>query len=99
MIDCHTCHVACKITNLICRQDKRTGIATEQNPMSLKHGDGGMIELTPMKSMVVESFSEFPPLGRFAMRDSHRVVGVGIVKSVKKKSNQKASPPQHQYVI
>ena len=34
---------------------------------------------------MVESFGDCPPLSRFTVRDIHRAVAVGIVKSVKKK--------------
>ena len=39
-----------------------------------------------MKPMVVETFSEFPPLGRFAVRDMKQTVAVGVIKEVKKKA-------------
>ena len=32
--------------------------------------------------MCVESFQEFPPLGRFAVRDMRQTVAVGVIKSV-----------------
>lgn len=49
--------------------------------------------------MCVESFSEYPPLGRFAVRDMKRTVAVGVIKEVEKqevagkatKSAQKAT--------
>ena len=34
--------------------------------------------------MCVESFSEYPPLGRFAVRDMRQTVAVGVIKSVVK---------------
>jgi elongation factor 1-alpha len=33
----------------------------------------------------VESFSDYPPLGRFAVRDMRQTVAVGVIKSVTKK--------------
>ena len=44
----------------------------------------------------VESYNEYPPLGRFAVRDMRQTVAVGIIKSVEKtdKSGGKGlSPP------
>jgi elongation factor 1-alpha len=41
--------------------------------------------MKPQKPMCVESFSEFPPLGRFAVRDMKQTVAVGVVKEVTKK--------------
>jgi len=36
--------------------------------------------------MCVEAFSEYPPLGRFAVRDMKQTVAVGVIKGVEKKS-------------
>lgn len=36
--------------------------------------------LTPTKPLCVESFQEFPPLGRFAVRDMRQTVAVGVIK-------------------
>jgi elongation factor 1-alpha len=35
--------------------------------------------------MCVESFVEYPPLGRFAVRDMKQTVAVGVIKQVKRK--------------
>ena len=32
--------------------------------------------------MTVETFTEFPPLGRFSIRDMKRTVAVGVIKEV-----------------
>lgn len=34
--------------------------------------------------MCVESFTDYPPLGRFAVRDMRQTVAVGVIKSVDK---------------
>jgi len=34
--------------------------------------------------MCVEAFTEYPPLGRFAVRDMRQTVAVGVIKSVVK---------------
>jgi elongation factor 1-alpha len=84
LIDCHTSHTACKFEELISKIDRRTGRETEKDPSELKNGDSAIVKLTPVKDMVVESYSEYPQLGRFAIRDSSRTIGVGLVKSVEK---------------
>lgn len=61
--------------------DKRTGKATEENPAEVKNGDCVLAELIPNKPMCVETYKEFPPLGRFAVRDMKQTVAVGIIKS------------------
>jgi elongation factor 1-alpha len=55
------------------------------NPKSIKSGDAAIIDLVPSKPMCVETFTDFPPLGRFAVRDMRQTVAVGVIKSVKPK--------------
>lgn len=38
--------------------------------------------LKPLKPLCVEVFIEYPPLGRFVIRDMLITVAVGVVKSV-----------------
>ncbi len=54
----------------------------EENPTSLKKGDAGIVRMVPTKPMCVETFSEFPPLGRFAVRDMRQTVAVGVIRAV-----------------
>ena len=85
VLDCHTSHIACKFTEIENKMDKRTGKVTEEFPKSIKSGDAAIVKLTPSKPMVVEAFSEFPPLGRFAVRDMKQTVAVGVIKETQKK--------------
>jgi len=41
--------------------------------------------MVPQRPMVVETFNEFPPLGRFAVRDMKMTVAVGVIKGVEKR--------------
>jgi len=99
VLDCHTAHVACKFSEIKEKIDRRSGKVLEQNPKMVKSGDAAMITLVPSKPMCVESFQEYPPLGRFAVRDMRQTVAVGVIKSVEKqeasgkmtKSAQKAT--------
>lgn len=85
VVDCHTCHISCKFAEFISKIDRRSGKVTEDNPSKFKKGDVGIIKCVPIKPMVVESFTDYSALGRFAIRDQKITVGVGIVKSVEKK--------------
>merc|ERR1711921_62386 len=85
VLDCHTAHIACKFTELKEKIDRRSGKKMEDNPKFVKSGDAAMVVLTPSKPMCVESFSSYPPLGRFAVRDMRQTVAVGVIKSVEKK--------------
>jgi len=82
VLDCHTAHIACKFTEILSKVDRRTGQAVEEVPKNIKNGDAAIVKLTPSKPMCVESFTDFPPLGRFAVRDMRQTVAVGVIKSV-----------------
>jgi elongation factor 1-alpha len=56
----------------------------EENPPFIKTGDAAVVHLIPTKPLVVESFTNFPPLGRFAVRDMKRTIAVGVIKQVEK---------------
>jgi elongation factor 1-alpha len=90
VLDCHTSHIATKFKNIDEKMDRRTGKVVETNPKFVKSGDACMVTMEPSKPMVVESFSEYPPLGRFAVRDMRQTVAVGVIQSVVKKEASKA---------
>jgi len=85
VLDCHTAHVACKFDKLLTKIDKRTGKTVEENPANIKNGEAALIELIPTKPLCVETYKEFPPLGRFAVRDMKQTVAVGVIKKTNKK--------------
>jgi len=84
VLDCHTAHVACRFSAITKKMDRRSGKALEDNPKFVKSGDACMVTLEPSKPLCVESFKEFPPLGRFAVRDMRQTVAVGVIKAVTK---------------
>jgi len=88
VLDCHTAHIACKFNELVTKVDRRTGKELEKEPKSVKSGDAAMVRLIPSKPMCVESFAEYPPLGRFAVRDMRQTVAVGVIKEITKKSKE-----------
>merc|ERR1712185_306078 len=71
VLDCHTAHIACKFAEIMEKVDRRTGKST----------DAAIVKLLPSKPMCVEPFAEFPPLGRFAVRDMRQTVAVGVIKA------------------
>jgi len=91
VLDCHTAHIACQFKEISEKVDKRSGKAvpvTEEDkgkPIVIKTGDAALVVMEPSKPMVVEAFTEYPPLGRFAVRDMKMTVAVGVIKSVVKK--------------
>jgi len=81
VLDCHTAHVACKFKHIKEKMDRRSGKKLEDDPKFVKTGDACIVDLEPTKPMCVESFTAFPPLGRFAVRDMRQTVAVGVIKS------------------
>uniref|UniRef100_A0A673V847 Tr-type G domain-containing protein n=1 Tax=Suricata suricatta TaxID=37032 RepID=A0A673V847_SURSU len=86
VLDCHTAHIACKFAELKEKIDCRSGKKLEDGPKFLKSGDAAIVDMVPGKPMCVESFSDYPPLGRFAVRDMRQTVAVGVIKAVDKKA-------------
>ena len=87
----HTAQLACTITEILEKKDPKTGQAMKDpvtglvlKPDFLKTGDVAVIRVKPTKKVVVEKYSDFPGLGRFAIRDMGQTVAAGIVLEVKK---------------
>uniref|UniRef100_A0A915ERL7 Translation elongation factor EFTu/EF1A C-terminal domain-containing protein n=1 Tax=Ditylenchus dipsaci TaxID=166011 RepID=A0A915ERL7_9BILA len=84
LLDCHTAHIACKFSELKEKVHRRSGKKVEDAPMFLKSGGTGVVELIPTRLMCAEAFTDYPPLGRFAVRDMRQTVAVGVIKAVDK---------------
>merc|ERR1711865_654857 len=84
VLDCHTAHIACKFAKIRSKIDRRSGKSVEDLPKFIKSGDAAIVKMIPSKPMCVESFAEYPPLGRFAVRDMRQTVAVGVIKAVEK---------------
>ncbi|KAL0237113.1 hypothetical protein PCE1_000510 [Barthelona sp. PCE] len=84
VIDCHTAHISCRFDALLKKINRRTGQVAAENPEFVKAGDSVIARLIPGKPLCVEPFTQYSPLGRFAVRDMRRTVGVGVIKEVNK---------------
>jgi elongation factor 1-alpha len=82
VLHAHTAQVAATITEIVAKIDPRTGQATEEKPKTIKTGDSAIVKITPLRPIVLETFKEFPELGRFALRDMGSTVAAGIVREV-----------------
>ena len=83
----HTGQIACRFTELIRKIDPRTGQIVEEKPSFLKTGDAAVVRLEPLHPIAIETYSEFPELGRFAVRDMGTTIAAGIVKEITKKES------------
>lgn len=82
IIDCHTSHTPCTFVNIKEKLDKRTGKILVQNPDNVQTGDVCIVKVEPKSPLCLEQFRDFPPLGRFCVRDLGGIVAVGVVKTV-----------------
>lgn len=82
----HTAQIACTVTEIIEKKDPKTGQTSQKNPDFIKTGDVAIVRVKPLKPVVVEKFQEFPPLGRFAIRDMGQTVAAGVVLEVTPKT-------------
>jgi len=78
--------VACRFNEIRQKINSRSGRVIEENPKSIKNGESALVQLVPCKPLCVETFREFPPLGRFSVRDMKQTVAVGIIKEITKKT-------------
>ena len=73
--------------------DRRSGKKLEDGPKFLKSGDAAIIDMVPGKPMCVESFSDYPPLGHFAVHDMRQTVTVGLSKQWTRRQLELARSP------
>lgn len=79
----HTLQVAARFVKLLKRYGPK-GEVLEEKPQFLKKGDNADVLLEPIKPSCIEVFKDFPPIGRFALRDMGQLIGVGVVNAIKK---------------
>lgn len=81
----HTAQVACQITEIVKKINPATGEVLAEHPDFVKNGDACVLKLKPVQPLVIEKVKEFPPLGRFAVRDSGNTVAAGMCIDLVKK--------------
>mgnify|MGYP005841152013 CR=1 FL=1 len=81
----HTGQIACRFTELLKKLDPRTGQVVEEKPSFLKTGDAAWVRMEPLRPIAIETYNDFPELGRFAVRDMGTTVAAGVVKEITKK--------------
>lgn len=85
VLHAHTAQVAATLSEFVAKIDPKTGGITEEKPKFLKTGDAAIVRIKPVRPLVIETFKEFPEIGRFALRDMVCTIAAGIVKSITEK--------------
>jgi len=85
VLHAHTGQTACIFSELVKKLDPRTGQTVEEKPAFLKTGDGALVRLKPLEPISVETVTDFPELGRFAIRDMGTTIAAGVVKEITQK--------------
>lgn len=78
----HTAQFAGKVIEILEKKDPKTGQTAQAKPDFIKTGDVAVVRIQPLKPVVIEKFADFPPLGRFALRDMGQTVAAGVVLDV-----------------
>jgi len=81
----HTGQMAVQFVELIRKFDPRTGQTVEEKPSFLKTGDGALVRFRPLRPIAIETYSEFPEIGRFAIRDMGTTIAAGVVREITEK--------------
>jgi len=81
----HTGQMAVQFVELIKKFDPRTGQTVEEKPSFLKTGDGALVRFRPLRPIAIETYSEFPEIGRFAIRDMGTTIAAGVVREITEK--------------
>lgn len=90
VLHAHTAQVAATLSEFIAKIDPKTGGATEDKPKFLKTGDAAIVRIRPVRPLAIETFKEFPEIGRFALRDMGTTIAAGVVKAIIEKYDPSA---------
>jgi elongation factor 1-alpha len=85
VLHAHTAQVAATLSEFVAKIDAKTGGIVEEKPKFLKTGDAAIVRVKPTRPLAIETFKEFPEIGRFALRDMGTTIAAGVVKAIVEK--------------
>jgi elongation factor 1-alpha len=85
VLHAHTAQVAATLSEFVAKIDAKTGGIVEEKPKFLKTGDAAIVRIKPTRPLAIETFKEFPEIGRFALRDMGTTIAAGVVKGIVEK--------------
>src|SRR6187431_2961970 len=77
VLHAHTAQVAATLSEFVAKIDPKTG-------------DAAIVRIKPVRPLAIETFKEFPEIGRFALRDMGTTIAAGVVKSIVEKYDPSA---------
>ncbi|XP_026991153.1 G1 to S phase transition 1, like isoform X2 [Tachysurus fulvidraco] len=75
----HTCIEEVQITALICLVDKKTAEKSKTRPRFVKQDQVCIARLRTAGTICLETFKDFPQMGRFTLRDEGKTIAIGKV--------------------
>uniref|UniRef100_A0A8C4GRQ4 G1 to S phase transition 1 n=1 Tax=Dicentrarchus labrax TaxID=13489 RepID=A0A8C4GRQ4_DICLA len=75
----HTCIEEVQISALICLVDKKTGEKSKTRPRFVKQDQVCIARLRAAGVICLETFKDFPQMGRFTLRDEGKTIAIGKV--------------------
>ena len=85
VLHAHTAQVAATLSEFVAKIDAKTGGIVEEKPKFLRTGDAAIVRVKPTRPLAIETFKEFPEIGRFALRDMGTTIAAGVVKAIVEK--------------
>ena len=82
-IYCHTSTAQCKVFEIKSILNK-SGIVIEEFPSKLKNRDRGDVVFVPTSNFCCETYLEFSRLGRIVIKDSGKIIAIGLITSVER---------------
>ena len=70
------------MVEFISKINPATGASEEEGPKFLKVGDSAVVKIRPVRPTPIETFQEYPEMGRFALRDMGATIAAGVVKEI-----------------
>ncbi|CAF0734220.1 unnamed protein product [Didymodactylos carnosus] len=85
--NCHTLsNIQCRFLELSNTFDRRLGTPIWKKPKYLKYGDVAAVKIIPLEPICIETFKDYPSMGRFIVRNNlNQTLAIGLISHVEKK--------------
>ncbi|KAI9095812.1 P-loop containing nucleoside triphosphate hydrolase protein [Phlyctochytrium arcticum] len=78
----HTAVEEITLSALLHSVDKKTGKKTKRPPQFLKQGDVAIVRVETSQPVCIETYADYPQLGRFTLRDEGKTIAIGKVTKI-----------------